>query len=173
MLNVIFTHFSPQRRVCLPSWDSPSSASPTSLKYPLWFGASWVAFFHYTSMSFLYSGLCLFMMLSFCSQVLVLLGRAVNIFPLSFLLNFFRDHKITPKMMFIMWFSGEMLSWFRTDSAHLPGVAASGSKRKCQKFPNSQKIKTKCFCLTIRLNKHSNKTINTKMNHPILFKKKA
>ncbi|XP_033942940.1 sodium/hydrogen exchanger 8 isoform X1 [Pseudochaenichthys georgianus] len=38
--------------------------------------------------------------------VLVLLGRAINIFPLSFLLNFFRDHKITPKMMFIMWFSG-------------------------------------------------------------------
>lgn len=38
--------------------------------------------------------------------VLVLLGRAVNIFPLSFLINFFRDHKITPKMMFIMWFSG-------------------------------------------------------------------
>ncbi|CAN9515534.1 unnamed protein product [Ophioblennius macclurei] len=38
--------------------------------------------------------------------VLVLMGRAVNIFPLSFLLNFFRDHKITPKMMFIMWFSG-------------------------------------------------------------------
>ncbi|NXQ08755.1 SL9A8 protein, partial [Vidua macroura] len=39
-------------------------------------------------------------------QVLVLFGRAVNIFPLSYLLNFFRDHKITPKMMFIMWFSG-------------------------------------------------------------------
>uniref|UniRef100_A0A669ETN6 Solute carrier family 9 member 8 n=1 Tax=Oreochromis niloticus TaxID=8128 RepID=A0A669ETN6_ORENI len=38
--------------------------------------------------------------------VLVLVGRAVNIFPLSFLLNFCRDHKITPKMMFIMWFSG-------------------------------------------------------------------
>nr|XP_031543566.1 sodium/hydrogen exchanger 8 isoform X2 [Vicugna pacos] len=37
--------------------------------------------------------------------VLVLFGRAVNIFPLSYLLNFFRDHKITPKMMFIMWFS--------------------------------------------------------------------
>lgn len=45
--------------------------------------------------------------LSLRPQVLVLLGRAVNIFPLSFLLNFFRDHKITPKMMFIMWFSGE------------------------------------------------------------------
>ncbi|XP_041061551.1 sodium/hydrogen exchanger 8 isoform X1 [Carcharodon carcharias] len=38
--------------------------------------------------------------------VLVLFGRAVNIFPLSYLLNFFRDHKITPKMMFVMWFSG-------------------------------------------------------------------
>lgn len=38
--------------------------------------------------------------------VLVLLGRAINIFPLSFLLNFFRDHKINLKMMFIMWFSG-------------------------------------------------------------------
>ncbi|NXX69480.1 SL9A8 protein, partial [Spizella passerina] len=42
----------------------------------------------------------------FVFQVLVLFGRAVNIFPLSYLLNFFRDHKITPKMMFIMWFSG-------------------------------------------------------------------
>ncbi|KAJ7413358.1 Sodium/hydrogen exchanger 8 [Willisornis vidua] len=40
------------------------------------------------------------------AEVLVLFGRAVNIFPLSYLLNFFRDHKITPKMMFIMWFSG-------------------------------------------------------------------
>ncbi|XP_073931064.1 sodium/hydrogen exchanger 8 isoform X3 [Castor canadensis] len=38
--------------------------------------------------------------------VLVLFGRAVNIFPLSYLLNFFRDHRITPKMAFIMWFSG-------------------------------------------------------------------
>uniref|UniRef100_A0A5F9DLS6 Sodium/hydrogen exchanger n=1 Tax=Oryctolagus cuniculus TaxID=9986 RepID=A0A5F9DLS6_RABIT len=41
--------------------------------------------------------------------VLVLFGRAVNIFPLSYLLNFFRDHKITPKMMFIMWLSGKPL----------------------------------------------------------------
>lgn len=38
-------HFSLQRRVCLPSWASPSSASRTTLKYPLLFGASWVAFF--------------------------------------------------------------------------------------------------------------------------------
>lgn len=44
---------------------------------------------------------------SCCQQVLVLFGRAVNIFPLSYLLNFFRDHRITPKMAFIMWFSGK------------------------------------------------------------------
>lgn len=56
------------------------------------------------SANFIRSLTCHFM---FIAQVLVLLGRAVNIFPLTYLLNFFRDHKITPKMMFIMWFSGE------------------------------------------------------------------
>ncbi|OWF54577.1 sodium/hydrogen exchanger 8-like [Mizuhopecten yessoensis] len=40
------------------------------------------------------------------SIVLILFGRALNIFPLSFLLNYFREHKITRKMQFIMWFSG-------------------------------------------------------------------
>ncbi|KZS12432.1 Sodium/hydrogen exchanger [Daphnia magna] len=40
------------------------------------------------------------------SIVLCLLGRLVNIFPLSALVNRFRQHKITKKMMFIMWFSG-------------------------------------------------------------------
>ncbi|XP_064467418.1 sodium/hydrogen exchanger 8-like [Ornithodoros turicata] len=40
------------------------------------------------------------------SIVLCLLGRAANIYPLSFLLNYFREHKITRKMMFIMWYSG-------------------------------------------------------------------
>lgn len=30
----------------------------------------------------------------------------MNIFPLSFILNFFREHKITRKNQFIMWFSG-------------------------------------------------------------------
>ncbi|KAK7492261.1 hypothetical protein BaRGS_00016558 [Batillaria attramentaria] len=40
------------------------------------------------------------------SIILILVGRAVNIFPLSFLLNFFREHKITRKNQFIMWFSG-------------------------------------------------------------------
>lgn len=41
------------------------------------------------------------------SIVLCLLGRALNIFPLSWLVNKFRDHQINYKMMFIMWFSGE------------------------------------------------------------------
>lgn len=40
------------------------------------------------------------------SIALCLGGRAINIFPLSFLVNFFREHKITRKMQFIMWFSG-------------------------------------------------------------------
>jgi len=40
------------------------------------------------------------------SIILCLLGRLVNIFPLSAMVNRFREHKITKKMMFIMWFSG-------------------------------------------------------------------
>lgn len=40
------------------------------------------------------------------SIVLCLIGRACNIFPLAILVNKFREHQITKKMMFIMWFSG-------------------------------------------------------------------
>jgi len=40
------------------------------------------------------------------SIVLCLLGRFLNIVPLATLVNRFREHKITKKMMFIMWFSG-------------------------------------------------------------------
>ncbi|XP_022124736.2 sodium/hydrogen exchanger 8 [Pieris rapae] len=40
------------------------------------------------------------------SIILSLIGRAANIFPLALLCNKFREHKITKKMMFIMWFSG-------------------------------------------------------------------
>lgn len=40
------------------------------------------------------------------SIILCLIGRACNIFPLAFLVNRFREHQITRKMMFIMWFSG-------------------------------------------------------------------
>ncbi|NXY37915.1 SL9A8 protein, partial [Pomatorhinus ruficollis] len=69
-------------------------------------GLSIFSFPHKFEMSFVIW--CIVGTLAFISvfQVLVLFGRAVNIFPLSYLLNFFRDHKITPKMMFIMWFSG-------------------------------------------------------------------
>eukprot|EP00090_Calanus_glacialis_P003661 TRINITY_DN12692_c0_g1_i1.p1 TRINITY_DN12692_c0_g1~~TRINITY_DN12692_c0_g1_i1.p1 ORF type:complete len:628 (-),score=203.27 TRINITY_DN12692_c0_g1_i1:152-2035(-) len=38
--------------------------------------------------------------------VLILVGRALNIFPLSLLCNKFRSHQITKRMMVIMWFSG-------------------------------------------------------------------
>lgn len=38
--------------------------------------------------------------------ILCLIGRAANIYPLSYLCNLFREHKISKKMMFIMWFSG-------------------------------------------------------------------
>ncbi|CAH1180150.1 unnamed protein product [Phaedon cochleariae] len=40
------------------------------------------------------------------SIILSLIGRACNIFPLAVLVNRFREHQITKKMMFIMWFSG-------------------------------------------------------------------
>nr|XP_039256686.1 sodium/hydrogen exchanger 8-like isoform X1 [Styela clava] len=40
------------------------------------------------------------------SIVLLLLARALNIYPLSWILNHFRDTKITKRMQFIMWFSG-------------------------------------------------------------------
>lgn len=40
------------------------------------------------------------------SIILCLIGRAANIYPLSFLCNYFREHKISKRMMFVMWFSG-------------------------------------------------------------------
>ncbi|XP_048263033.1 sodium/hydrogen exchanger 8 [Bombus terrestris] len=62
---------------------------------------------------FAYLGLALFSFrhrvepaLVIWSIVLCLIGRAANIFPLAFLVNRFREHQITRKMMFIMWFSG-------------------------------------------------------------------
>nr|NVI76235.1 Na[+]/H[+] hydrogen exchanger 1 [Cucujiformia] len=62
---------------------------------------------------FVYLGLALFSFkhrtepaLIIWSIILCLLGRACNIFPLALLVNRFREHQITKKMMFIMWFSG-------------------------------------------------------------------
>ncbi|CAB4054074.1 SLC9A8 [Lepeophtheirus salmonis] len=40
------------------------------------------------------------------SIMFTLIGRALNIFPLASLCNRFRQHRITKKMMLIMWFSG-------------------------------------------------------------------
>ncbi|ALC37979.1 Nhe1 [Drosophila busckii] len=62
---------------------------------------------------FAYLGLAIFSFkhqveLSFViwSIVLCLIARACNIFPLAYLVNKFREHKINNKMQFIMWFSG-------------------------------------------------------------------
>lgn len=62
---------------------------------------------------FAYLGLALFSFkhraepaLIIWSIILCLIGRACNIFPLAILVNKFREHQITKKMMFIMWFSG-------------------------------------------------------------------
>ncbi|XP_076247916.1 na[+]/H[+] hydrogen exchanger 1 isoform X2 [Calliopsis andreniformis] len=62
---------------------------------------------------FAYLGLALFSFrhrvepaLVIWSIILCLIGRAANIFPLALLVNRFREHQITRKMMFIMWFSG-------------------------------------------------------------------
>lgn len=62
---------------------------------------------------FAYLGLAIFSFQHKCeisfviwSIILCLIGRAVNIFPLSYMVNKFREHKITNKMQFIMWFSG-------------------------------------------------------------------
>lgn len=62
---------------------------------------------------FAYLGLAIFSFKHQCelpfviwSLVLCLIGRACNIFPLAWVVNRFREHKITNKMQFIMWFSG-------------------------------------------------------------------
>lgn len=62
---------------------------------------------------FAYLGLAIFSFNHRCelalvvwSLVLCLLGRACNIFPLAWMVNKFRNHQITKRMQFIMWFSG-------------------------------------------------------------------
>jgi sodium/hydrogen exchanger 8 len=44
------------------------------------------------------------------SIVLCLVGRALNIFPLSFVVNSFRKQQISRKYQFVMWFSGMLIS---------------------------------------------------------------
>lgn len=62
---------------------------------------------------FAYLGLAIFsfdhrceLALVIWSIILCLIGRACNIFPLAWVANKFREHKITNKMQFVMWFSG-------------------------------------------------------------------
>lgn len=62
---------------------------------------------------FAYLGLAIFSFEHRCelalviwSIILCLIGRACNIFPLAWMVNKFREHKITNRMQFVMWFSG-------------------------------------------------------------------
>ena len=58
-------------------------------------------------------------------QVLCLAGRAVNIFPLSALVNRFRSVRITFENQFIMWFSGKTHSLQQCTCMHLcPSVVS-------------------------------------------------
>ena len=45
--------------------------------------------------------------------ILILLGRALNIYPLCYFINHFRDTRITRKMQFVMWF--RLVSFFFKD----------------------------------------------------------
>lgn len=65
---------------------------------------------------FAYLGLAIFSFNHRCELALViwaiilcLIGRACNIFPLAYIVNKFREHKITNRMQFVMWFSGKLL----------------------------------------------------------------
>lgn len=71
-----------------------------------------LAFLAETSV-FAYTGMAMFSFEhhfepSFCfgSIILILVGRAANIFPLSAIVNKFRVVKINKRMQFVMWFSG-------------------------------------------------------------------
>jgi len=62
---------------------------------------------------FVYLGLAVFTFqhvfnfwLIFASILVMLVARACNVYPLSYLINPYRDVKIIPKFQFIMWFSG-------------------------------------------------------------------
>jgi sodium/hydrogen exchanger 8 len=68
------------------------------------------------------------MLVYFVEQILCLIGRAANIFPLAWLCNRYREHKITRKMQFVMWFSGVCVCVRKTrhsrDTAGLRGAIA-------------------------------------------------
>jgi len=64
----------------------------------------------------------LIVLLVVCDKVLVLVGRAANIYPLSYLANHFREHKITPKMQFCMWFSGKTAAAVCVVPLHIFGL---------------------------------------------------
>lgn len=84
---------------------------------------------------FAYLGLAIFSFNHRCelalviwSIILCLIGRACNIFPLAYMVNKFREHKITNKMQFVMWFSGLRGAISYALSLHL-GFSSEESRR--------------------------------------------
>lgn len=84
---------------------------------------------------FAYLGLAIFSFNHRCelalviwSIILCLIGRACNIFPLARLVNRFREHKITNRMQFVMWFSGLRGAISYALSLHL-GFSSEESRR--------------------------------------------
>lgn len=84
---------------------------------------------------FAYLGLAIFSFNHRCelalviwSIILCLVGRACNIFPLAHMVNKFREHKITNRMQFVMWFSGLRGAISYALSLHL-GISSEESKR--------------------------------------------
>lgn len=84
---------------------------------------------------FAYLGLAIFSFNHRCelalviwSLILCLIGRACNIFPLAYMVNKFREHKITNKMQFVMWFSGLRGAISYALSLHL-GFSSEESRR--------------------------------------------
>jgi len=60
--------------------------------------------------------------------ILILMGRALNIYPLSWFLNHFRETRISRKMQFVMWFSGLRGAIAYAVSLHLD-IADSDQRR--------------------------------------------
>lgn len=84
---------------------------------------------------FAYLGLAIFSFNHRCelalviwSIILCLVGRACNIFPLAHMVNKFREHKITNRMQFVMWFSGLRGAISYALSLHL-GFSSEESRR--------------------------------------------
>eukprot|EP00051_Salpingoeca_urceolata_P003330 m.57014 g.57014 ORF g.57014 m.57014 type:complete len:733 (-) comp12689_c0_seq1:74-2272(-) len=86
---------------------------------------------------FVYLGFALFVYplairpsLLFASVILILAGRAANIFPLARIINQFRPVKINTRMQFVMWFSGLRGAIAFALALHLPSNVISPETKR-------------------------------------------